>query len=103
MYYKLLLLLIPVSVLAESVSFIPPTEREDGTPLAPAEIKEYRIYVNGIHVRTIRPDENPATLKGLISGENTVQMMTIDTNDKRSVLSNTYRITWTAPPKPPTL
>jgi hypothetical protein len=71
-----------------SFSFVPPTEREDGTPLKIEEIKAYRVYVNGQRASTVRSDVTTFTLD-LDTGTHQVHMTTVDKKERESQPSNT--------------
>lgn len=70
------------------VSWEPPTERADGTPLDPDEIDHYLLHgFNGI-VYEIPGDRTSATVKTLGPGNYTIRMQAVDTNGVQSAFSN---------------
>ena len=86
----LVLLLLSFNVFADTavVTFTPPTEREDSSPLLPAEIGGYNVFVNGVMNETspLLPAATGFTLY-LPSGEQTVTVTTVDTDGRESVMS----------------
>ena len=99
----LVLLLFPLSVFAGTLTWVPPTEREDNTPLPPEEIAGYNLY----------NDEGIKLNATLVTGESdpidravtqqTVYVTTTDTEGRESVYSEGYIVPkLITKPKPPT-
>ena len=90
MKYLLLLLLFSGSVFADTatITFTPPTEREDGTLLPANEIGGYNVFVNGVINETspLLPTATGFTLD-LPSGAHTVTVTTMDTDGRESLFS----------------
>ena len=70
-------------------SFTPPTERTDNSPLLPAEIGGYNVFLNNAPVDTINPLLPTATgfTLDLQSGVHTVTVTTVDTDGRESLMS----------------
>ena len=103
MKYLLLLLLFSGSVFADTATFtfIPPTEREDNSPLLPAEIGGYNVFVNGVINETspLLPTATGFTLD-LPSGAHTVTVTTMDTDGRESLFSTPVAADVPFDPKP---
>ena len=58
-WFVLLVLFAPLVFAYQDRTFdwTPPTQYEDGSPLAPAELEEFRIYCNGNQVGTAQGDQ----------------------------------------------
>lgn len=95
----LILLLIPFSVYAGDFTFEPPIQRADNTALTEAEIKGYRVFVNGIQKKIIPNTPYKFWVK-TVTGD-AVTMKTMDTEGRESDLSVPYIIK--AIPNPPVL
>ena len=74
-------------LLAIAISWIPTTEREDGSALELSEIKEYRVYINDHPTFFIPGTETQYDLGNVPDGVR-LKLTTIDTDDRESVLSN---------------
>lgn len=89
-----------------NLSWTPPTEREDGTPLATTEIAGYNLYIDGQKNNTAPLVGNSTTLD-LAPGNYAINMTTVDTDGRESVFSTTFNLIIAAPvitaPKPPTI
>ncbi len=82
MRYLFLLLLFCSGVWADSaiITWIPPTERTDGTPLPADEIDGYILRIDGAMVTdTIPPGDTTYTVSGLSVGTYSFDMATRDT------------------------
>lgn len=106
----MLLALLAVPAMAETLSWTPPTERADGTPLDPmTEIAEYRL-VCGEVVTSIEPtvaegEQYELTKHQVLPDYGTwdCHMTTVDTDGLESEPSESVSITWDkAPPREPT-
>jgi len=83
----IVLLLLSGAVLADTgnVSFDPPTEREDNTPLDPAEIAGFRVYDEaGTVIMELLPTQTSFSVPAL--GQ-TLFLTTLDTDGRESVFS----------------
>ena len=110
---KLLLTLLLISPLVFAVgektfTFQPPTQYEDGTPLAQSEIASYDIECDGALLAQIpnaplNTDTYQAPPGTFITGDHACQAFTVTTEGVRSGPSNTVNFT-VAPgvPSPPT-
>jgi len=106
----ILMALIAVPVLAETLTWTPPTDRADGTPLDPmTEIAEYRL-VCGEVVTSIAPtvaegQQYELTKHEALPGYGATEcfMTAVDTDGLESLPSNTVTIQWDkSPPMAPT-
>ena len=86
----LILLLLSFNAFADTAvfTFTPPDSREDDSPLLPAEIGGYNVFVNGVINETspLLPTATGFTLN-LPSGVHTVEVTTLDTDGRESVMS----------------
>ena len=86
----LILLLLSFNTFADTATFtfVPPTAREDSSPLLPADIGGYNVFVNGVKSVTspLLPTATGFTLD-LQSGVHTVEVTTLDTDGRESVPS----------------
>ena len=117
----LLALSTPLALGAEATSQLswePPTERVDGTPIAASEIGEYRVYyaVDGTVTTdstmvTIGPDATSKTVTIDLKPRQDLYTVnfaitTVDTDGRESALSDpaskTFQVNSTAVPNPPT-
>lgn len=97
-----------VDPVCKDLSWYAPTEREDGTPLEPSEIKEYVIYRGvepGVYINAARTTTTNISCEALKAqpGVNYFAGITIDTNGVTSRLSNEITRTIKAKPKAPEL
>ena len=83
-------------------TFVPPTEREDSSPLLPSEISGYTVDLNGIPVDTINPLPSTATgfTLDLPIGDNVIRILTVDTDGRQSLWA-TLPVRIMSNPKPP--
>jgi len=109
----ILLMMLPLSATAATLSWEAPTTREDGSSMTPAEIAEYRVYYAIDTIPTLQSTEVIVT-EGLIkevelnllSGTYVVNfgIVTVDTDGLSSqmseIVSKSYVIK--SPPGPPT-
>ena len=76
-----------------SLSWVAPSEREDGAALSPSEITGFRIYYgteSGNYSNTVDIDDHTATqavLTGIPSGDVYIVMTTIDADGRESSFS----------------
>lgn len=89
-----------------TVQWAPPTERADGTPLDISEIKNYNI-VCGDKVTEVPANNTPSFVtsqEDILPGYGSYDcyMTTVDTSNVESAPSDTFAVTWLAPPNPPT-
>jgi len=84
--------------MAADFAFTPPSQREDNTNLPESEIKEYKLYINGIYKKTI--PKTPYTFSVQLPSGSELSMKTVDTNGQHSVLNVPYVMK--AAPLPPT-
>ena len=106
-YVLLALLLISNSAMAATISWVNPTQREDGKPLLESEIGEVRVYhgaVSGDYQNQINiPGLNTTAVIDLPYGVNYIVMTVVDTADRESQYSTEVIIDIPASlPKPPT-
>ena len=84
----LLITLLSFNAFADTAtfSFTPPTEREDNSPLLPAEIGGYNVLLNNVPVDAINPLLPTATgfTLDLQAGVHTVTVTTLDTDGRMS-------------------
>ena len=88
----------PQATCSATITWEPPTERTDGTPLTTAELKQYTIYVNrrdSVDTSTLVTiyevsDTNIVTwqLDGLSKGQKYFYMTATDTEGRESTFSN---------------
>lgn len=106
----MLLALLAAPAMAETLTWEPPTERADGTPLDPmTEIAEYRL-VCGEVVTTIEPtvahgERYELTKHEILPGYGAwdCHMTAVDTDGLESAPSMTVAIEWQkTPPREPT-
>ena len=87
----LILLLLSFNAFADTATFTftPPTERSDNSPLPPADIGGYNVFLNNVPVDAINPLLPTATgfTLDLPSGVHTVTVTTMDTDGRMSVPS----------------
>ena len=82
-----------------NLSWVAPSEREDGTGLSPSEIASFRIYygvTSGDYSETIDIDDHTATqavLAGLPSGSYFVAVTVVDVDGRESLYSAEVVIT----------
>jgi hypothetical protein len=109
-FTAILLFLFSFPALAETLSWEPPTTREDGTPLDPAtEIAEYRLTC-GDTVTTIAPTMPESGAYELAKHEALPKygtfkctMVAVDADGLVSEPSNSVSVEWVKqPPMPPT-
>ena len=102
--------IVAVDAMAETLTWVPPTTRADGTPLDPAtEIAEYQLTC-GDTVTTIAPTMPEAGAYELAKHEALPKygtfdctMVAVDTDGLRSEPSNSVAVEWVKqPPMPPT-
>ena len=91
MKYLLLLLLFSGSVFADTatITFTPPTERENNTPLLASEIGGYNVYVDEVKNEVISPLLPIATgfTIDLPSGAHLIQITAFDTDGRESLMA----------------
>ena len=75
-------------LLAVMLTWIPPAEREDGTPLLLSEIEEYRVYINDIPTFFIPGTETQYDLGDNVADGVRLKLTTFDTDGRESQLSN---------------
>ena len=106
-YLLLALLLISSSAIASTITWVNPTQREDGKPLTESEIAGYRVY----HGAVSGDYQNQINITGLKTtavidlpyGVNYIVMTVVDTQDRESLYSTEVIIDIPASlPKPPT-
>ena len=88
----LVALLVPVSSFALDISWVQPTEREDGTPLPVSEIAGYRLVwmLKGQAQPDVTvPPGTTYVLNPPFAGRVCATLQTIDTDGLESVPSNT--------------
>ena len=104
MKYLTLLLLLSFNAFADTATFtfVPPDSREDNTPLLPADIGGYNIFLNGVPVNAINPLLPAATgfTLDLPSGAHTVTVTTLDTDTRESSPSTPLAVSVPFSPKP---
>ena len=82
-----------------NLSWVAPSEREDGTGLSPSEIAGFRIYYgakSGDYSNAVNIDDHTATqavLAGLPSGTYFVAVTTVDVDGRESLYSTEVVIT----------
>lgn len=103
------LAIVAVDALAETLTWEPPTTREDGTPLDPAtEIAEYQLTCGDAVtiVAGTMPSEGYELAKHEVLpkyGTFDCTMVAVDTDGLRSEPSNSVVVEWVKqPPMPPT-
>ena len=98
----LILLLLSFSAFADTVevTFAPPTEREDATPLPITDIQHYQVYVSGNPDITI-PNTNNTGEIVLSPGLYDIHVTTVDTDGRESVPSNIVSVQAKSPPGNP--
>ena len=75
-------------LLAVMLTWIPPVEREDGTPLLLSEIEEYRLHINDYKTFTIPGTETSYDLGDNVADGVRFKLTTIDHDGRESQLSN---------------
>ena len=100
------LLFVSLSVFADTatITFTPPTEREDNTPLSPDEIAGYEVYnSDGVSVKSLPGDATSFTM-GTTSAMQSLVVTTKDTDGRESsVYSQIVNVPASvSSPKPPT-
>lgn len=108
---RLLLLafiLLPQALLAAStvqLEWLPPTEREDGTPITDDDIQKYRVYmfVNGALVDSADLSKTDSSAQQVITGtgEYCYSMSTVDTDGREGRESDVQCVTIRAGINPP--
>ena len=100
----LFLLLFSFNVFADTavVTFTPPTEREDNTPLLTAEIGGYNVFVDGVGhaINPLLPTDTGFTID-LPSGVYSITMTTFDTDGRESLFSTPVSVDVPFDPKAP--
>jgi len=93
-------LLASFSVLADTanISWTPPTERTDGTPLPQSEIAGYYLYVDKIQSPTLITDTSTSLS---FTGTKIINLTTIDTEGRESQYSPDISISGKALPNYP--
>lgn len=97
------LTLYSVESYADNVCWVPPTEREDNSPLSPAEIAGYKV--SRVDGSLLVPELIVTNCVDLPATKVVQQgfVRTVDTDGRESLPSTTFRIEALAsPPKPPT-
>ena len=86
-----------------TITFTPPTEREDNTPLSPDEIAGYEVYnTDGVSVKSLPGDATSFTM-GTTSAMQSLVVTTKDTDGRESVYSQIVNVPASVSnPKPPT-
>lgn len=90
-------------VLAETIRWTPPTERENGTALSLAEIYGYLIYIDGLPILFVFGDEGTVSLAGTRYDDgqpHIATVQTVDTGYRISMDSNTVIIPVSDPNAP---
>jgi len=82
------------------VSWTPPTERENGTALAPEEIANYRVFVNDVALPDLVPGTDTSVTLELPPGDQTIYLTTIDTHGRESVPSESKFVPGSVPNAP---
>jgi len=90
------------TVLADTmpVSWTPPTERENGTALAPEEIANYRVFDNGTALPDLVPGTDTSVTLTLPPGDHEIYLTTIDTHGRESAPSNKKFVPGSVPNAP---
>jgi len=90
------------AVLADTmpVSWTPPTERTDGTALAPEEIDHYKVYVNDAVLPDVVPGTDTSVTLTLPPGDQRIKLTTVDTFGRESGFSNEKFVPGSAPNAP---
>ena len=84
-----------------TVQWTPPDAREDGTPMKLDEIAGYRVKHNGVEQPDLLTDgQNKLTLDNL-TGDQCFQLMTEDTEGRRSIWTDTVCKVAKLPPGTP--
>ena len=90
--------LIPIVALAEVLEWDAPIQRENGIPLKPDDLKEYRLYDKRIKVKAI-PAPTTATTVIILQGRSYAWEVTaVDKNGMESTYSNP--VLWIPTPVP---
>lgn len=106
----IVLAVFSASALAETLSWTPPTQRADGTPLDPmTELAEYRLVCGDV-VTSIAPtvaegEQYELTKHEVLPGygDNQCYLTAVDTDGLESQPSETFVLNWQkAPPMSPT-
>jgi len=100
-FIVLFLLAFPLWADTVEVTFTPPTEREDATLLPITDIQHYQVYLNSTESITI-PNTDTRFELVLSPGLYDVNMTTVDTDGRESILSNTVSVQAKSPPGNPT-
>ena len=97
----LLLALIPMMVSAEivDITFVPPTEREDGTLLPASEITGYHVYDGSVEIVGTFTGNSVAV--DLPYGRRDITMTTEDVNGRLSIYSDPFVFVLNANPNAP--
>lgn len=109
-YLIILLAFVSTGVMAETLTWNPPTERADGTPLDPmTEVAEYRLVCGEVTTSiepTVAEGEHYELTKHQVLpgyGEHECHMTTVDNDGLESEPSDSVVIEWDkAPPREPT-
>lgn len=98
------LFLMPVAVMADVASgtFVPPTQREDGTALSVEEIGGYNVYLDGVEVSEspLPPNATSFTLT-LSGGPYNLTITTFDVQGRESLPSPVIPLSVLSAPNPP--
>ena len=101
------------SAVEVSVTFDPPTAREDGTPVSPEEIAGYNVFINEEIVPSLNiidpanmgnytlPGTTTYFVVDLDFGRYTIKMTAIDVDGRASVYSEEMVYVVVAHPRPP--
>lgn len=90
--------------MADTVTFQPPTEREDNSQLLPSEIQGYRVYDNSGNLITSLPAGATSFEVAPTSAEQTRYVTTLDTDGRESAYSEAAVVPkLVAKPKPPAI
>ena len=100
-FIVLFLLSFPLWADTVEITFTPPTERADATPLPITDIQHYQVYVSGNPDITI-PNTNNTGEIVLSPGLYDIHVTTVDIDGRESVPSNIVSVQAKSPPGNPT-
>lgn len=89
---------MPLVALAETLEWDPPIQRENGDPLGPDDLKEFRLYDKRVKVKAI-PAPTTSTQVYILPGRNYAWEVTaVDKEGRESAYSNA--VVWIPTPVP---